>query len=172
MEAIPVTAAIVVSARLFRGVRFSIQAGEWLLFVLGISIVLQAVVVVWPKDSIFVPTTIAAAASCCVKSTPTLSRRLHWIWKCFFVLYVLSDATLLSLDLAELYFTSLSISPTLNANLRWFIDSAFSPIVACVFPWLIGIWRSKQNEPGNWSHWLGISSFTIWHAFSQLIDHS
>lgn len=172
LESIPVTAAIVVIARLVRGVRYPIQAGEWLLFVLGIAIAIQAIVVLWPQDSIFVPTTIAAAATCCVRAIPTLSRRLHWVWKCFFVLYVMTDATLLSLNLAKHYFVDLSISPTLETSLYWFIDSVFTPTIACVAPWLIGIWRSKNGEPGNWSHWLGIASFTIWHAFSQLIQRA
>ena len=170
LESIPVTASIVVMSRLVRGVRYSIQAGEWLLFVLGITIVLQAIVTVWPKDSIFVPTTIAAAASCCVKAIPTLSRRLHWSWKCFFVLYVMSDASLLSLDLVEHYFSGLSIPPALDRNLRRFIAFAFASVVTFVLPVLIAIWRSKKGESGNWSHWLGIASFTIWHILSRLID--
>lgn len=169
LESIPVSAAIVVTTRLVRGVRYPIQPGEWLLFVLGMAILLRTAEVLWPEDSIFVPTTIAAAAICCVKAIPTLSRRLNGNWKCFFVLYLMSDALLLSLDLAEHYFSNFTVPKSLDTNLRWFLSSAVSPVLTLVAPWLIGYLRFRKGEMGSWSHWLGIASFTIWHAISRLI---
>ena len=166
LESVPVTGAIVIVYRIMRGVPYQIAPGEWLLFVLGAALAVRAVVVVWPKDSIFVPSTIAAALICCIKAAPTLSRRLHWTWKWFFVLFLALDATLLSLDLVA-NLTNLSISESWNDYLRWIIVTVLTPVTTIVVPWLLAVWEANSERPGCWSHWLGIACFTVWHALNQ-----
>ena len=150
---VAISGAIVVATRLVRGKRWSTAPGEWLVFVLGVVLAVDALMRRWPEHAIVPGEMIVRCAACLATVVPTLSRRLSWTWKIYFMWMVFAQFAVVAISFGV-------------ANGNPGPTGAISSIrysCAVTIPLIFAIWERKEGF--GWLHWLGIGLNSIWHAY-------
>lgn len=144
-----ISGAVIVATRLIRGKRWPTAPGEWLVFVLGVILAVDAVSARWPDGAIVRREVIFRCVSCLITLLPTLSRQLSWTWKSYFMLMVF------------LQFAGIAISIGNIDALR----SIFLIRCSCglTIPLILAMW-DRYGDSG-WLHWLGLGLNSVWFGY-------
>jgi hypothetical protein len=149
-----ISGAVVIAYRLLKGKPWHTAPGEWLLIVVGVSVALDAVRYYFPRDSLIPPTTVIRSIECVATVLPTLSRRLVWPWKSYFVVIVVLQCGALALTILNATTAKSRVTPDVILGVQWSL--------AATIPVVLAIWYRETNS--GWLHWVGVCVGTIWSS--------
>jgi hypothetical protein len=143
----------ILAGRQWRGARWPIEPGLWLVALAGAWLILETVVVGHFPKAFNSPSAVLNSASCLLCVIPTLARRLATRWKLFFSLLVLLFAWPL-------------VAPIMNGWLKldWNYFLRSGSLVQEKKFWLAGaalaivVYRDhKTGVRHGWLHWAGLT---------------
>ncbi|MCA9214943.1 MAG: hypothetical protein KDB27_17850 [Planctomycetales bacterium] len=149
-----ISIAGVVVYRPIAGKRWPTAPGEWLGFTVGVSLAVDILThCFWPARPAIPPEVVIRTIECLATVVPTLSRRLGWNWKLYFIAMVVFQCIAAVLGIGALSSNPVAAAKTL-AGVR--------VSLALTIPLIFTIWE-RRGEYG-WTHWVGVCLNSVWCA--------
>ena len=150
--------------RRWRGARWPVEPGHWLLAVIGAQAALEVILQLLPEGLFRSPGAVSTAFTACFLVVPALSRKLPAAWKGLFCL-------LAGLCAAPLLLVCLSFAFPIEGKI---VDQvarlavAAKPVAAMSLVLGLEAWERFHGTSRNWLHGLGVVAF-VWMMLAPLL---
>lgn len=146
---------LITLSRSWRRVAVIIEPGQWLMVVVGVRLLAEALLRL-PVGQVFVvPEAMTGVCTCCVLVVPTLSKHLSMPWKLLFSLLAVSHGAPFGLAVSQTVFGLPHVIH--NELIAWW---AF--LLSLGIPPSLAIWLQMRGERSTWLHWAGVSVWCLW----------
>ena len=150
--------------RRWRGARWPVEPGHWLLVVMGAQAALEVILQLLPEGLFRSPGAVSTAFTACFLVVPALSRKLPAAWKALFCLLAgLYAAPLLLVSLDSAF----SIGGAMAGQVGRLLVAA-KPVAALLLVLGLEAWERFHRTSRNWLHAVGVAVF-VWMTLVPLL---
>lgn len=151
------TGSVLLALRAWRSQRWTVEAGDWLLVLLGAGAAIEIVLEVLSTRAFSRPELVLMALECWLFVLPSFSRKLNARWKAFFFLVVLLYA--IPLILGCLAIMGLRMSAA-NARIVSALIRMTAPVAAGSLV-TTSVLDHRAGTRHDWIHWCGVIVFLL-----------
>jgi len=144
--------------RVCRHQSFAIEPGQWLLVVVGLRLLLEALLHFKPGELFSAPGAVVSVFTCCLLVLPTTDRRLSYPWKLLFgALVVMYSAPLMAAAGHVWLDVSLALPAEIAVSAVW-----LKLVFSLLMPLLLAGWMQYRGARSPWLHGVGIGVWSLW----------